>query len=538
MDAHASRPWTLAAQTSMRRLLILSHRWLGVGLSLVVVMWFATGIAMMYAGGMPRLTPQARLDHLPTLDLARVRLTPAQATDRVGGEDAAPGAPLLVTVLDRPAYRFPDADNVTLFADDGALLEPLDGAQATAVARRFLREPAPGLHVLETVDGPDQWTLTTRRVFPLLKFAADDALGTELYVSTVTGEVTQSTTRRERGLAWISTIPHWFYYAALRLNQPLWYRIVVALAVAVCVLAVLGLALGFTQWRRTRPLKLSRSIPYRGGMRWHYVTGAVFGVFALTWAFSGLVSMEPWTWTDVAEIRVAPDALTGGEPELTAFDAAPLAALPALVEPRLVKEIAFQRILGEHYALLRTSEYREARALPLERLHAPYDVGGRDLERDVLVAASTGARRERLFDNAAIVARITAALPGVEVVEQQLLADYDDYYYSRSRQTPLPVLRLKLDDPLRTWLYVDPRTATIVANVHRYSRVERWLYSGLHSLDFRFWYAKRPLWDLAMLTLLFGGLIGSCLGLWYGVRRLATTAREPRRRPDPVAALE
>lgn len=520
MDAPATRSWTLAAHTSLRRWLILSHRWLGIPLGLMVVVWFASGIAMMYAGGMPRLTPQARLDHLPALDLARVQVSPAQAVERVGGDDASPGAPVLVMVQGRPAYRFPSADDATVFADDGAMLAPLDTAAGAEVAQRFLREPTPALRFLRSVDQPDQWTLTVRRAFPLLKFAVGDERGTELYVSTVTGEVTQATTRRERALAWISTIPHWLYFSALRQNQPLWYRIVVGLAAAVCVLALLGLVLAFTQWRRTRPLKLSRSIPYRGGMRWHYVTGALFGLFALTWAFSGLVSMEPWAWTDVAEVRVDPRALTGGEPEMTAFDTARLAALPAMVEPRLVKEIAFRRILGEHYALLRTSAYRDARALPLERLHAPYDVGGRELERDVLVQASTGARHDRPFDADAMIARIMAALPGTGVVERQLLADYDDYYYSRSRQTPLPVLRVKLDDPLRTWLYVDPRTATIVANVHRYSRVERWLYSGLHSLDFRFWYAKRPLWDLVMLTLLLGGLAGSCLGLYYGVRRL------------------
>ena len=52
-------------------------------------------------------------------------------------------------------------------------------------------------------------------------------LGTELYVSANLGEVTVMTTRRSRTLAWLGTIPHWFYFAALRNNQPLWYQIVV-----------------------------------------------------------------------------------------------------------------------------------------------------------------------------------------------------------------------------------------------------------------------------------------------------------------------
>ena len=37
-----------------RKGLILTHRYLGIVLSLLAVMWFATGIVMMYAGGSPR----------------------------------------------------------------------------------------------------------------------------------------------------------------------------------------------------------------------------------------------------------------------------------------------------------------------------------------------------------------------------------------------------------------------------------------------------------------------------------------------------
>ena len=51
-------------------------------------------------------------------------------------------------------------------------------------------------------------------------------------------------------------------------------------------------------------------------------------------------------------------------------------------------------------------------------------------------------------------------------------------------------------------------------------RLERWLFNGLHSLDFRFWYARRPLWDAGMILLLGAGLAGSAIGTWLGMRRL------------------
>ena len=65
-----------------RKWLILSHRYLGIALSLLFVVWFVSGITMMYAGGMPALTPQLRLERLPDLDPARVRFSPSQAAER------------------------------------------------------------------------------------------------------------------------------------------------------------------------------------------------------------------------------------------------------------------------------------------------------------------------------------------------------------------------------------------------------------------------------------------------------------------------
>ena len=44
-----------------RTWLILVHRYLGIALALLFLMWFVSGIAMIYARDMPRLTPETRL---------------------------------------------------------------------------------------------------------------------------------------------------------------------------------------------------------------------------------------------------------------------------------------------------------------------------------------------------------------------------------------------------------------------------------------------------------------------------------------------
>ena len=85
----------------------------------------------------------------------------------------------------------------------------------------------------------------------------------------------------------------------------------------------------------------------------------------------------------------------------------------------------------------------------------------------------------------------------------------------------------------------DPEMSQVLAQIHRLNRVERWLYNGFHSLDFAFWYDKRPLWDIGMLTLLLGGLMSSTIGLLFGIRRIWRSLAGPSKSwldvPAPTA---
>jgi hypothetical protein len=506
-----------------RRGLILLHRYLGIVLSLLFVVWFATGITMMYAGGMPRLTPQMRLDRMPGLDLEAIRLSPTEALNRAD-LSTTPGRVTLLTVLGRPAYRFASAaGSTTVFADGGDLLEEVDRDNATLIASRFMNLPKDKLQYVEFVTRPDQWTIAQGRQMPQHRFRADDSEGTELYVSAELGEVSVVTTRKSRTLAWIGTIPHWFYFAALRRNQPLWYQIVVWTSALGCVLAILGLALGVTQFRGKRPLRLanvSSYIPYSGWMRWHYITGVIFGVFTLTWVFSGMLSMEPFGWGTNPGLTIRRDAMTGGPVDLSRFASMDPATWSRLLDGRAIKEVEFARIQDEPYYVVRPGHDPVQALERRERLHQPYNVTGRSDGERVLVAAQSLQIRREPFSVDSLLTRLKSAAPDVPVLESQLLPEYDSYYYSRGGQTPLPILRVKFGDPDRTWVYVDPEMSQVVARIHRIDRVERWLYNGLHSLDFSFWYNRRPLWDIGVITLSLGGLASSSIGLFLGIRRL------------------
>jgi hypothetical protein len=145
-----------------------------------------------------------------------------------------------------------------------------------------------------------------------------------------------------------------------------------------------------------------------------------------------------------------------------------------------------------------------------------------------------------------------AAMPGVPIADSTWLHAYDAYYYDKHYARALPVLRVRFADPGETWLYLDPTRGSIALSHGRLSRAERWLYHGLHSLDFPSLYQSRPLWDALLILLSIGGTVLSMTTLLPAWRRLTRHTRRlvhsgpahdralpaPRRHlPPSVAAL-
>jgi hypothetical protein len=132
------------------------------------------------------------------------------------------------------------------------------------------------------------------------------------------------------------------------------------------------------------------------------------------------------------------------------------------------------------------------------------------------------------FDPDIVTIVVSQAVDPVKVTDARLIHAYDAYYLDRENELPLPALRLRLDDSQRSLLYVDMRTARVVAGYSAEGRVNRWLYHGLHSLDLPWLYRYRPLWDIVMLLLLGGGTALSVTAVVIGWQLLARTVRGTR----------
>ena len=503
---------TITMTALLYKSLVLLHRNLGTVLGVLIVTWLASGITMMYVGAMPRLNSETRLERLPALDFDRVRLTPFEAATSVGLEGDL-GRTVLLDVMERPAYRFGSGPVVTVFADDGELLFDVPRDQTTAIASRFMNLPVDQVHEVGVLTEPDIWTYNRGRQMPLYKFRVDDPAGTELYVSAPFGEVTLMTTRRTRTLAWLGVIPHLLYFPLLRDNPQIWRQVVVWGSGLGCLLALLGLTLAVTRSRT----------PYTGLLRWHYLAGAVFGAFTLTWAFSGLMSMDPWGWPTARGLQLDRDTFTGGPLDLSRFPAKPSEAWKELGRGQDIKEVEFVRLQDDPYYLVQLT---------------PATQGAEQAVPDqLLVAADSLSIREEPFSVESLMSRLRQAIPDTPIADYQLLSEDDSYFYSRRghlpRETSFPILRVKFGDPDETWFYINSKRSELVATIHRQGRIHRWLYNGLHSLDFAFWYNNWT-WDIALIALSVGGLASSGAGLFLGFRRVrrragrvATTVKMP-----------
>ena len=123
------------------------------------------------------------------------------------------------------------------------------------------------------------------------------------------------------------------------------------------------------------------------------------------------------------------------------------------------------------------------------------------------------------FDTQRIVRIITNA---ANVIEVRVMDEYDAYYLDRTRRRPLPVVYARLNDAGSTRYYIDPKTGRVAGSYSSRGWVNRWLYHGLHSLDFPYLYKHRPLWDIVVIAFLAGGAalcVTSLILAWRVLKR-------------------
>ncbi len=490
----------------MKRWLYITHRWIGVGACVLMALWFLSGVVMLYVG-YPKLTPAERLAHLPALALPEGAASPAEAL-RALGLKRAPEEVRLAMVAGEAAYLVREGR-------ERWHVVPVAGARPSGDAdvpraSRSAQAYLPGVPVtfLDQVR-EDAWThskaLDAHR--PLYRFAFDDAEGTQVYVSSRTGEVVRDSTRLERNWNWVGAWLHWLYMFRGNGFDPAWHDIVVWSSLIATVGSIVGLWIGVLRWRFRATYKGSAShSPYREPwMWWHHVLGLVFSLATIFWIFSGLMSMNPWKVFSTPGAKPTDlVAYRGGVLDAARFERSPAESLAEL-----------RGALGELKEL--ELAWFDGRA---------WYVGRTAAGTTRVLEAKTGSAPLAGFEADAVARASSRLLPDERVARTTLLLEHDNWYLQRAPHTmvghiekPLPVLRVEFADAQSTMFHVDPSTAAIVNRIDDRRRWSRWLFAALHSWDLKGLVDRRPLWDILMIVFSIGGFALCVTSIVIGWRR-------------------
>jgi hypothetical protein len=468
--------------------LVLLHRWLGVGFCLLFAMWFASGIVMHFVP-FPSLTETERFAGLLPIDASQLRHGPDEAVAASHVHDAQ--RVRLIQRADGPVYIVSGSSkpSVVHAADlsNGAVTSK---SQALEIAKALARQR--GIDVgradVAGVADYDQWSVPNgyddHR--PLYRIAANDPAGTELYVSSTTGEVVLGTTRDERVWNYLGSVVHWIYPTVLRRNWWAWDKVVWTLSLVAMIGAVTGVALGIMK------LQVSRAgvgSPFRAWHAWHHILGLVTATFVVTWIFSGWLSMDHGLLFSRGRLSQAEAAAVARAPDWGSLHGK---ALSISAPAKEVEWFAF----GEHF-------YKRER------------IGFASQSLSPIGSGSEGSQRPQPYLTASEVDGLVRRMAS-DCAAPFVVGPEDSYPVSAS-VPDAPVYRSICGD---VWFQIDGATGAVLERLDASRRAYRWVYTALHTLDFPI-LLRHPVLRSGLIVLLCAiGFAFSVTGAVIGWRRL------------------
>lgn len=474
-DSHMTKKTVL-------RILYLVHRWLGISLCLLMSTWCASGLVMLWH-------TWPRPDENGQQHAHSVLVWP----------DHVPVLPASVYTMRFQSFRIGMIGQVpvlTLYAQGGAVTAinlrtgetgAINALESGINAGRYVKalggQGAPQFDGLTT---DDQWVLNTHgRAEGFARFRFQNAARNVVYVSRFTGDVVQATTEQSRFWAWIGAIPHWLYPAVLRKHPLVWQQVVIVLSGAGVFLTVTGLWVGVLRLRGAWPFS-----PYK---RWHFVhhvSGTVFGILALVWITTGLLTMNPAGAFQSDPKKIEPVRITG-----TVLGQDIVSVLRQIIEtaPPDWRGVHSVFVGGKIFLSVMNAD---GHGMRLDKALQPTALTPTDIERDLQDFGLMSAPQKLTF-----------------------LPEADAYYFSKDTSTRhFPVLRGIAHDG--TYFYLNAATGQVEALIDRSGQRSRWFVYGLHDMDFWVW-LRHPLARWSVVAALLCGVLAIFLSaVMISVHRL------------------
>lgn len=481
------------------------HRILGTVLCLVFLMWFLSAFVMMYHR-FPRVgTSQIRQrtellsateGQWPAIDSVLARL-PEKTRVRSLTLDRYLGQTKFTVTSSGNDIELPvNADEPVLAGDERLQRIIKVWGEGEAVAS------------IDTLQELDQFVPfgSMKKELPIYRYNFSGPEKYQLYIGSQTGRILQFTDKDSRFWAWLGAIPHWIYFTWLRQQQSLWVNTVIVLSALGCIVVISGIWVGVDVWRKSRRAskKSGRSVkPYRKKWyRWHYVLGLVFGIFCLTFVFSGMMSMmDTPQWMHHTVMTVTPSRILHASkpaPQKYALDYRKVVA-----EYPEAKEIAWSNFRDHPYYTV-TGDSLQAFIDATDTVVKPLMLSPTEIEE--------GVRQVYLADSV-----FNGQVPDIKTEQ---LDHFETYYRNMTNMlhgvSQLPVWKLTVDDPDHSTFYIQPETGSI-RYVSTSTRLHYWMYTALHRMRIGFLNSNTTARKTLLWILLLGGTAVSASGVVLGV---------------------
>jgi len=477
------------------------HHYLGTFFFGMFLVWFLSGFVMMYKS-FPFLSEKDRIKSNEVIQKSEYDLPhPAKVFTEYKQESC--NSLRINSVLGEPVYHLITNKGVleSRFAYTGETIK-IDEQSAIQIARKFT-----GITVdakVSLLNKVDQWIPRPKykKYLPVYKVHFVDAANTYVHVSSKTGEVISNTSRFDRVWAWLGAIPHWIYLKEIRMHSTLWSQLCIWLSLFGFIMALSGIITGIVRFKKKPKANFKR---FKN--KWyniHYYTGLIFGLFVCTWVFSGFMSMSPFNWSYDFKLSEKESALWEGRVNsLENITDKEWVNFQELVQSDTIKEAHFSSFSGKLF------------------------LGGGVVDKMRVVCLSD---LDFIPEKSDFSKQINLINETDRVVTIGLLHQYDNYYYDRHHNKKLPIIKAITDSRLA--YYIDPANGNVLLKSDLTNKLERWLYHGLHSLDFSFLTRNRPLWDIIMITLLLGGTTVSITAVGLGIKFMKRKRRKYLRKKN------
>lgn len=470
------------------RYLTLWHRWLGIFACCLFMLWFATGLILHFVH-FPELSSEERFTGLNPIASEKVKLSIGEAIQSLPYFERVTSAKLVMSG-DRPVYVIHHDKNVnSIYADTGETLLTIPTKTVLAIARLHAIQRSIEVQEISyaSLIDVDQWTVSNGldAYRPLHRILINDIKKTELYISDVTGEVVRDTTKYERSLNYVGSIVHWIYPTFLRKHWEIWNWLVWTLSLIALISAVTGIILGVVRLRWNHIKSIS---PFRGMHYLHHLGGMFVAIFLLTYIFSGWLSMDHGLLFSSSDITLMQrQTLAGGKINWKQFSSIDV------ISAEGAKQLDWIQLANKPYIVATFHD---------------------DSQK---VLGQLGISDNFSLSSFTIIG--TQLLKGANC-SSVMLVDKNDAYRSATAQPNAELLRVICDDANHTWFHIDGSNAQLIEKIDYSRRWYRWLYSGLHTLNFAILENHSSLKTALVVFFCLTGFIFSLTGVVLSWRRL------------------